>query len=44
MSELGPAIDSYLAELGRQNASAHTLRNYRIDLREFLEYFSQRVG
>src|SRR5439155_122475 len=40
MSELGPAIDSYLAELGRQNASAHTLRNYRIDLREFLEYFS----
>jgi integrase/recombinase XerC len=40
MSELGDHIDAYLGELALKNSSAHTLRNYGIDLREFLEYFS----
>jgi integrase/recombinase XerC len=40
MSELGPAIERYLGELARQNASAHTLRNYSSDLEQFREYFS----
>jgi integrase/recombinase XerC len=39
-SELAAGIDRYLAELGRQNASAHTIRNYASDLEQFLEYFS----
>jgi integrase/recombinase XerC len=41
-SELAQAIDRYLAELGRQNASAHTIRNYASDLEQFLDYFSPR--
>lgn len=40
MSELALAIDRYLGELGRQNASAHTIRNYASDLGQFLRYFS----
>jgi integrase/recombinase XerC len=40
MSELGPAIERYLGELGRQNASEHTLRNYSSDLEQFRDYFS----
>jgi len=40
MSELAVAIERYLGELGRQNASAHTIRNYASDLEQFLEYFS----
>jgi integrase/recombinase XerC len=40
MSELGLAIERYLGELGRQNASAHTIRNYASDLEHFLEYFT----
>lgn len=40
MSELGDNIEAYLAELARQNASEHTLRNYRSDLEQFLAYFS----
>jgi integrase/recombinase XerC len=40
MSELGDGIQRYLGELGRQNASRHTLRNYASDLAQFLEYFS----
>jgi len=36
MSELAPAIERYLGELGRQNASAHTIRNYASDLEQFL--------
>jgi len=40
MSELSNAIDDYLASLARGNDSAHTLRNYGADLREFTEYFS----
>src|SRR5579862_4688529 len=39
-SELAAAIDRYLAELRRQNASEHTLRNYASDLEQFREYFS----
>jgi len=40
MSELAVAIKRYLSELGRQNASTHTIRNYASDLEQFLEYFS----
>jgi integrase/recombinase XerC len=40
MSELVPAIERYLGELARQNASAHTLRNYSSDLEQFRDYFS----
>lgn len=40
MSELAGGIQKYLGELGRQNASRHTLRNYASDLAQFLEYFS----
>ena len=39
-SELGAAIGRYLAELRRQNASPHTIRNYASDLEQLLEYFS----
>ncbi|HLH41101.1 MAG TPA: tyrosine-type recombinase/integrase [Bryobacteraceae bacterium] len=40
MSELKAAADRYLASLARENASPHTLRNYRTDLEDFIEYFS----
>jgi integrase/recombinase XerC len=40
MSEMALAIKRYLGELGRENASAHTIRNYASDLEQFLEYFS----
>ena len=40
MSELAQAIEDFLGEQARRNDSAHTLRNYRADLVEFLEYFS----
>jgi len=40
MSELALAIERYLSELGRVNASAHTIRNYASDLEQFLEYLS----
>jgi integrase/recombinase XerC len=40
MSELAREIGRYLAELERRNMSAHTVRNYRSDLEQFLEYFS----
>jgi integrase/recombinase XerC len=40
MSELGVAIGRYLGELGRENASVHTIRNYASDLEQFLAYFS----
>jgi len=40
MPELEDAITRYLAELRRENASPHTLRNYGSDLREFAAYFS----
>lgn len=40
MSELAAAIGRYLGELSRENASAHTIRNYASDLEQFREYFS----
>jgi len=39
-SELAAAVERYLASLGRQNASAHTVRNYASDLGQFVQYFS----
>jgi integrase/recombinase XerC len=39
-SELASAVDRYLAELARENASPHTLRNYASDLDQFVDYFS----
>ncbi len=39
-SELAAAINRYLAELGRENASPHTIRNYASDLEQLLAYFS----
>jgi len=40
MPELAAEIDRFLDELRRENASAHTLRNYASDLAQFLEYFT----
>ena len=40
MSELAIAIGRYLGELGRENASVHTIRNYASDLEQFLAYFA----
>jgi len=40
VSELSAAINRYLVELGRQNASPHTIRNYASDLAQLLDYFS----
>jgi integrase/recombinase XerC len=40
MPELTAEIDRFLDELRRENASAHTLRNYASDLGQFLEYFT----
>jgi integrase/recombinase XerC len=40
MSELAAAIEDFLEERARRNDSAHTLRSYSADLREFLDYFS----
>ncbi len=40
-SELGRWILHWTGALVRENASAHTVRNYRADLDQFLEYFSR---
>src|SRR5579863_830525 len=40
MSELADAVERYLAELRRTNASPHTVRNYASDLAQLVEYFS----
>ncbi len=40
-SELASWIGHWLASLQRENASAHTIRNYRADLDQFLAYFSR---
>jgi len=40
MPDLGAQIELFLEELRRQNASAHTVRNYASDLGQFLEYFT----
>lgn len=41
MSELSEAVDRYLAALARENASAHTIRNYAADLNQFLGYLGR---
>jgi integrase/recombinase XerC len=39
------AIQQYLAQLrGERDASAHTLRNYRVDLTQFLAFLRERSG
>ena len=40
MSELEIEINRFLEELQRENASAHTIRAYGADLRQFVGYFS----
>jgi integrase/recombinase XerC len=40
MSELALQIERYLAELGRISSSAHSIRAYTADLRQFLEFLS----
>ena len=39
------AIEDYLEHLrGERDASAHTLRNYRVDLGQFVAYLGERPG
>lgn len=39
------AIEAYLEHLrGERDASSHTLRNYRVDLAQFLAYLGERPG
>jgi integrase/recombinase XerC len=40
MPELAGHIELFLAELRRQNASEHTVRNYASDLDQFVAYFT----
>jgi integrase/recombinase XerC len=40
MSELALQIERFLEDLARENVSPHTLRAYRDDLAQFLEYLS----
>ena len=40
MSPLELEIGRFLDELRRRNVSPHTLRNYGLDLKQFLEYFT----
>ena len=41
MSEtLSSCIDGYIAQLERENASPHTVRNYRLDLQQFCSYLT----
>jgi integrase/recombinase XerC len=40
LSELERQIELFLAELRQENTSAHTLRAYASDLRQFVDYFS----
>ena len=44
MSELEEQIANYLDELRRENASAHTVRNYAADLRQLLDYLTPPDG
>jgi len=44
MSELEVQIGRFLEELRRENVSAHTVRAYESDLRQFLEYFTPPGG
>lgn len=40
-SELRNAIEHWLISLERENASVHTIKNYRVDLEQFFAYFSR---
>src|SRR5215468_9537764 len=40
MPDLRDHIRDWLADIALRNSSEHTLRNYRIDIEEFHEYFS----
>ncbi len=40
MPDLAGHIDRFLDALRRENASAHTVRNYASDLQQFLDYFT----
>jgi integrase/recombinase XerC len=42
--KLAEAIDRFLDELRRQDASAHTVRNYATDFHEFLAYLTRPEG
>ncbi len=44
MPALAHHIATYLAELNRENVSAHTLRSYGSDLEQFLAYFTPPGG
>jgi integrase/recombinase XerC len=44
MSELARRIDDYLAELARAGSSAHSVRAYAADLRQFLTHLSPPQG
>jgi integrase/recombinase XerC len=40
MHDLAAAVDAFMGELARRNDSAHTIRNYGADLRDFIHYFT----
>ena len=40
-SALSRGVTAYLESLARENASAHTIRNYEADLRQFLGYLTR---
>jgi integrase/recombinase XerC len=44
LSEIERYIEEFLGELARENASAHTVRNYGADFREFVAYFTPPGG
>ncbi len=44
MSELAVYVERYLDELKRENASAHTVRSYAADLRQFVAFLSPEGG
>jgi integrase/recombinase XerC len=44
LSELSAHIEQFLAELSRENVSAHTLRSYGSDLEQFLAYLTPPGG
>ncbi|MCL4855463.1 MAG: site-specific integrase, partial [Bryobacteraceae bacterium] len=41
MSDLHDSIERYLESLKRENASAHTLRNYRSDLKQLAKFLGE---
>lgn len=41
MSDLESGITTFLERLARENASAHTIRNYEADLRQFMGYLTR---